>query len=80
MAQLLNPTNRADKVINADNDNHDHKLDPEILKAVYEIAQKQLDQQSPAPKKMLQEQVDEGVRQLREIARDNNLVWPEDDG
>jgi len=55
------------------------KPDPEMLKAAFEQGQEQEADREVETKRLLQEKLNEGVRQLRALAREHDLVWPEED-
>jgi len=63
--------------MSADNDNQ--KPNSDVLKAALEQGLTQEADQTVETKKMLQEKLDEGVQQLRELARTHDLEWPEGD-
>jgi hypothetical protein len=58
---------------------NDNGPDPEVLKAALEAGQQQEADQDAATKRMLQEKLNDGVRQLRALAKEHDLDWPEED-
>ncbi|NQV20985.1 MAG: hypothetical protein HQ511_06165 [Rhodospirillales bacterium] len=68
-----------------DNDGNDEdpegigKPGPEVLSAALAQGLEHEARQAEETRKILQEKLNEGVRQLRAVAKEHNLVWPEDE-
>lgn len=55
------------------------KPDPDVLSAALAQGLEHEAQQEEETRNALQEQLNQGVRQLRALAHKHGLVWPEDD-
>lgn len=63
---------------NNGNDKGRVKPDPDVLSAALAQGMEHEAQQEEETRNALQEQLNQGVRQLRALARKHGLVWPED--
>ncbi len=65
-----------------DNDNDpkgNGNPEPEVLGAALAQGLEHETRQAEETRNILQEKLNEGVRQLRAVAKEHNLDWPEDD-
>lgn len=58
---------------------NDNDPDPVVLKAALEAGLQQETDQDAANKQALQEKLNAGVQQLRALAKEHDLDWPEED-